>query len=180
MISAFLPITVLPGERTRSRGRRGDSRLAACVLASVLLLELAVHFLRDALLLHPLQASVLFKQASGYTMLALMLFAMGFGWLRRRPAFATRVRGLGELHQFGGLLLLLLLGLHAGRGPAGFLLLLFHAFAVACAAGALRALLGPRLGRVASTFLLAVHIGLACLVSAAALVHVYFVYAYTA
>lgn len=179
MISAFLPIAVLPGQRAR-RKARGDVRLAACVLASVLLLELAVHFLRDAMLLHPLQSSVVFKQVSGYTMAGLMLFTMVFGWLRRRPALAPRLRALNELHQFSGLLLLLLLGLHAGRGPAGFLLLLFHATAVACAAGALRALLGPRLGRAGSTFLLVLHVVPACVVSAAALVHLYFVYAYTA
>lgn len=179
MISAFLPLAGSPATRAR-RKTRGELRLAACVFVTVLLLEAALFFLRDGLVLHPLQSSTLFKQVSGYGMAGLLLFAMVFGWLRRRPALAPRLRTLNELHQFAGLLLLLLLGLHAARAPQGFLLLVFHAMAVACAAGALRALVGARIGRLASTTLLVVHIGLACIVSAAAAVHLYLVYAYTA
>jgi hypothetical protein len=137
-------------------------------------------FFPQALLLHPLQASVLFKQLSGYTMVGLMALAMGFGWLRRRPGLAVHHRTLNDLHQFGGLLILLLLALHAATRPSGFLLLMVHAVAVAQAAGCLRALLASRLGRSASTALLSLHISLSCLVSAAVLLHLYFVYAYTA
>ena len=181
MNSGFAPLT-LPGAlapRVRTR-RRADLRLAWCVLATVLLAEVALRFFPHALLLHPVQGSVLFKQLSGYTMVALMAGAMGFGWLRRRPALAVHHRLLGDIHQFGGLLLLVLLSLHVATRPSGFLLAMFHAIAIAQAAGALRALLGPRAGRRVGTTLLAVHITLSCLVCAAVLLHLYFVYAYTA
>jgi hypothetical protein len=48
------------------------------------------------------------------------------------------------------------------------------------AAGALRVVLAPLAGRRGTRALLALHIVLACGVAAAALVHLYFVYAYTA
>jgi hypothetical protein len=179
--SGFAPLT-LPGAlapRIRTR-RRPDLRLAWCVLATVLLAEAALGFFPQAMLLHPVQGTVLFKQLSGYAMVALMAGAMAFGWLRRRPSLAARHRLLGDVHQFGGLLLLLLLSLHVATRPGGFLLGLFHAIAIAQGAGALRALLGSRLGRSVSTTLLAVHITLSCLASAAVVLHLYFVYAYTA
>lgn len=179
MISAFVPLAGAEGTRAR-RKSRSDVRMGLSVLAAAVLLEIAVYFFRDALLLHPLQSSVLFKQVSGYAMVVLMAFAMLYGALRRRAALAPRVRILNELHQFGGLLVLVLLGLHAGRAPGGFLLALMHATALGLAAGALRSMFGARLGRAASTFLLLLHIALGCLVSAAAVVHLYFVYAYTA
>jgi hypothetical protein len=178
--SGFAPLT-LPGAlapRVRTR-RKADVRIASSVLAAVLLAEAALLFFPQALLLHPLQAGVLFKQLSGYAMVSLMVFAMAFGWLRRQPALAVHHRTLNDVHQFGGLLLLLLLSLHVATRPSGFLLLMFHAVAVAQAAGALRAVLGIRLGRAGSTALLALHIGLSCVVSAAVLLHLYFVYAYT-
>lgn len=180
--SGLAPLT-LPGAPALpvARQRRGpDLRLAGTVLMTVILAEAALLFFPQALLLHPMQAGVPFKQLSGYTMLALMVAAMAFGFLRRAPSLATRQALLNDLHQFGGLLLLLLLSLHAASRPSGFLLLLFHGLACALAAGALRALFGRRLGRAGSTTLLAVHISLSCLVSAAALLHLYFVYAYTA
>jgi hypothetical protein len=161
----------------RRQGRE-ELRLAWCVLATVVLLELAMHFLRDAMLLTPIQASVTFKRISGYTMLALMACAMGFGWVRRRPALAQHARTLHHLHQFGGLCLLLLLALHAGRSPSGFLLAMFHAMALGTAAGALRTVVGSRLGRAVNISLLVTHIATCCLVSGAALLHVYWIYVY--
>lgn len=181
MNSGFAPLT-LPGAlapRVRARRKTG-LRLSAVVLAAVLLVEVAVLLFPQALLLHPLQAGVLFKQVSGYTMVSLMTFAMVFGALRRRAGLAVHHRTLNDLHQFGGLLILLLLALHIATRPGGFLLLLFHAVAVAQAAGSLRALLGSRLGRSASTALLSLHISLSCLVCASVVLHLYFVYAYTA
>ena len=187
MNSGFAPLTLpgalaptTPPPATLRKRRKVDLRLAWCVLATVLLAEFALLSFPQALLLHPLQGSVLFKQVSGYAMVALVAFAMAFGWLRRRPALAVHHRLLGDVHQFGGLLVLLLVALHAAARPGGFLLLVFHAVAIAQAAGALRVLFGSKLGRRAATTLLALHITLSCLVSAAALVHLYFVYAYTA
>jgi hypothetical protein len=109
-----------------------------------------------------------------------MAAAMAFGALRRLPDFAARQRSFQGLHQFGGLLILLLLAAHAGPGASGFLRGVFHAMALAVAAGALRVVLAPLAGRRGTRALLALHIVLACGVAAAALVHLYFVYAYTA
>jgi uncharacterized membrane protein YhaH (DUF805 family) len=155
-------------------------RLAWCVVAVVVLLEVALQFFPNAMLLHPVQQSTLFKQASGYTMLTLLVFAIAFGALRRHPALAAQQRRLNDLHQLGGLLILVLLAFHVGQRPSGFLLYTFHAMAIGLGAGALRAVIGRRIGRQASTGLLVLHIGLSCLVAAAVLLHLYFVYAYTA
>jgi hypothetical protein len=179
--SGFAPLT-LPGAlapRTRTR-RKVDLRIAGSVLAAVLLVEAALLFFPHVLVLHAAQASVWFKQLSGYAMVGLLVLAMGFGALRRHAGLATRQRLLNDIHQFGGLVLLLLLALHAAGRPGGFLHGLFHALATAQGAGALRALLGTRLGRKASILLLVLHIALSCLACAAVLLHLYFVYAYTA
>jgi hypothetical protein len=150
------------------------------VLAVVLLLEAAVHFAPHALVLSPVQGTHLFKMVSGYSMFCLLAFAMGFGWLRRLPAMSGHHRLLNEIHQLAGLLILVLLASHIGQKPVGFLLVMFHAMAISLGAGALRGVLGPKIGRRGSTALLALHIGLSCLVAAAVLLHLYFVYAYTA
>lgn len=177
MISGFAPIAISSAPAVRRRPRE-ELRLAWCVLVAVVLLEFAMHFLRDAMLLTPVQASVPFKRISGYTMLTLLAFAMGFGWLRRRPALAPHARTLHEVHQFGGLCLLLLLALHVGRNPSGFLVVVFHGFALAVAAGALRSVAGRKLGRGVNLALLVTHIAGCCLLSGAALLHVYLVYVY--
>lgn len=167
--------------RARSRARAsGATGLTWCVLMVAVLLEAAVLWRPQALSWTPLQGTPVFKMASGYTMLALLAFALVFGWLRRLPAMARHHRQLNEVHQLGGLLLLVLLALHVGARPAGFLLWTFHALAIGLGAGALREVLRARIGRAASAALLTLHISFACLVGAAALLHLYFVYAYTA
>lgn len=155
-------------------------RLPWLVLGAVLVLELVAACFPAALLLHPAQSSVLFKQISGYTMLTLLTFAIAFGGLRRLPSLAKRQRELNRLHQIAGLALLLLLASHVGASPKGFLLYVFHALAFGMAAGSLRAVFGARVGARGAATLLVLHIGLACLVGAGALAHLYFIYVYTA
>jgi hypothetical protein len=180
--SAFGPLT-LParlGPRTAHRGNpRDDLRVPQCVLGLVVLVEIAVLFFPHALLLGAAQVSVWFKQASGYTMLGLMTFALTFGTLRRLPAMGKHQRKLNEIHQLAGLLLLVLMAFHMGESPRGFLLMFFHAMAAGLGAGALRVLLGRRIGRSGGIGLLATHISLSCLVCGGALLHLYMVYAYT-
>lgn len=154
--------------------------LAWSALALVLLLEVLVLFAPQGLLLHGWQQGRWAKAGSGYAMVALLVFAMAFGWLRRLPALAPRLRRLNELHHAAGLLLLLLLACHAAARPQGFVLLAFHAMTVGQGAGALRALLGARAGRQGGTVLLMLHVALGCLACGAALLHLWFVYAYTA
>ena len=185
MSAVLAPDSAFPTHRARPRAVRApararDPRLAACVLLVVVLLEVALRFYPDALQLHPFQKTVLFKQISGYSMLALMAFAMTFGWLRRRPALARHHARLNEVHQVSGLLLLALLGFHLGHTPVGFLHYMFQALALSVAAGALRAILGRRIGARGGQALLVVHIAGSCLLAAGALVHLYLVYAYTA
>lgn len=177
---------LLPGGAVRTRrvagrpARRPVAWLPLFVLLIVILLEAAAMLRPQALQLHPAQNSVLFKQVSGYSMLALMAFAIAFGWLRRLPALARQQARLKEAHLVSGLLILALLALHLVNVPLGYLSVVFHAMALAIAAGALRSVLGPRLGPKACVVLLVSHIGLSCAVVAAGLVHVYLVYAYTA
>jgi hypothetical protein len=194
MTSGFVPLAgpgLAPAPASATRSRRASRRAGAakaaegralhvCVLAFAVLVELALAAFPQALLLAPWQASAGFRMASGYPMLALLAFSVAFGWLRRRPTLARSHRRLSEVHQLGGLVLLVLLALHAGGRPAGFLLYTLHAMSVALAAGAIRGALGPRLGRRGSLVLLTLHISLACVLAVAALVHLYFVYAYTA
>jgi hypothetical protein len=179
MTSGFVPLALPHAERVRLKPR-DDLRVAWCVLAAVLLIEGVARFQPDVLALGPFQVRTWFRQVTGYTMLALMVAAMAFGALRRLPAVAARQRTFHGLHQFGGLLVLVLLASHAGPGASGFLLGVFHTMALAAATGGLRVVLGPLIGRRGTKALLAVHIGLSCLVAAAALVHLYLVYAYTA
>lgn len=164
----------------RSHRAAESTAVAWFALAAVLVLELALALLPQGLQLSPLQATPLFKQLTGYTLVTLMVLAMFFGRVRRWGPLARRRSLASDLHQLGGVLILLLLGAHVGQHPSGFLLYLFHCMAYAVAAGAVRPVLARRIGREASTALLAVHISLSCLVAAAALVHLYFVYAYTA
>lgn len=185
MISAFAPLLPARAGRTarparRVRAKAADTRsLAWCVLLFTLLLQAALALYPAALKLGAIQSSDAFKIASGYTMLALLAFAIGFGALRRLPVLAPHVRRLHELHQVAGLAILVLLALHVGQRPTGFLLGTFHAMALGVACGALRNLAGMRMGRRVSAGLLGVHIAASCLVAAAALLHLYFVYAYT-
>lgn len=194
MTSHFVPFEPLrsPPARTRKprariaapartvRRRTNAPTLAWCVLVTIVVLEVALLGFGQRLQVSPLQGTVLFRQLTGYAMLTLMALAFAFGALRRLPALASRVTLLNDVHQFAGLLLLMLLAFHIGEAPRGFLLYTFHALAVGLAAGALRAVGGRSLGRGLATFLLSVHISVSCLLAAGALVHLYFVYAYTA
>ena len=174
----------VPRQRSRSRAPRMCSAEAGplvwCMLALAMLTEGLVLLAPRALLLGPWQVGSAFKMASGYPMFGLLAFAMAFGWLRRKPALASRHGTLGALHHWTGLSLLVLLAAHAAGRPAGFLQFTFHAMAVGQGAGAIRILFGPRMGRSACALLLTLHISLACLVFSAALLHLYLVYVYTA
>ncbi|HEX7889274.1 MAG TPA: hypothetical protein VF522_07955 [Ramlibacter sp.] len=166
-----------PATRVR---RASQARLGGCVLVTVLLLEAALLFFPERLLLDPMQAAHWAKQLTGYAMVTLMVLAMVFGPLRRAPAMARHQAWLNECHQFSGLLLLLLLAFHMGRAPSGFLQYTFHVLAAGVAAGALRSVLGTKASRALARTLLVAHISLSCLVAAGAMLHLYLVYAYTA
>ena len=183
--SGLAPLTPQPARTRPARARTRVATptraqpLAWCVLLVAILLEVAVLWRPQALLLGPVQNTVWFKTVTGYTMVALLAFAIAFGWVRRLPAMARQHRKLNEVHQLVGLAILVLLAFHGAGRPSGFLLDLLHAMAVGLAAGALRSLLGARVGRGASLALLMLHISLCFLVCAAALLHLWFVIAYT-
>jgi hypothetical protein len=179
MTSYFVPSGFTGRAPVHSKARNA-ARLPWCVLLVVVVLEGTAAFSPHALLVHPVQNSVGFRQLTGYTMVALLASALVFGWLRRLPVVASQHRQLNHFHQLGGLVILLLLASHAAQAPTGFLLLMFHATAVGLGAGALRAVLGPAAAPAVRAFLLATHIGLSFLLGAGVLVHLYLVYAYTA
>jgi len=198
--SAAMPLqglTLPPGTRSEPRARprakarprraararstaSASPRLAWCGLLLVVVLEVALLFFPQALRVSPVQATPLFKQFSGYSMCALLAFALGSGWLRRLPVMAGWLRVLGVLHQACGIVILLLLGSHMGQAPSGFLACVFHGMACSVAAGGLRTVLATRAGRRVATGLLALHISMSCLVAAGAVLHLYFVYVYAA
>jgi hypothetical protein len=193
MSSGFVPLAgpvlaPVPARPARTRRTRAVAKtrpahaqpLAWCVLLIAVLIEAALQWRPQALLLHPVQATVLFKTVTGYATLSLLAFAIAFGWIRRWPAMAGRGRRLRELHELAGLAILVMLSLHAAGRPAGFLLYLLHAMAIGLAAGALRAVGGTRLRREVAAGLLVLHISLSFLVCAAALLHIWFVISYTA
>ena len=177
---------LLPGGAVRARSApvrrspRALPLLPACVLVVIVLLEAVLLARPQALLLHPFQQAVPFKQVSGYAMLVLLAFTMAFGVLRRHPALAGHQARLKEWHQVAGLLLVVVLAFHSAQAPVGFLRFALHILALATALGAARSLLGPRAGPRGSMLLLAGHIGLSCVVLASVLVHLWLVYAYTA
>lgn len=181
MSAIFLPGSSIPvGRAPVRRAAQRLPFLPACVLALAVALLATAWLAPSALRQHPAQATVLFKQLTGYAMLALLAFCMVLGALRRRPAFAAHHAAVGRLHQAAGLLLLLLLAAHLGQVPRGFLGGMLVVLLVATAAGALRALLGSRAPARLARVLLVVHVVLSCLVTGAVLVHLYLVYAYTA
>lgn len=180
MSAIFAPGSSIPvGRAPVRRPTRRLPLLPACVLGLVLGLLATAWVAPDVLRQHPVQATVLFKQLTGYAMLALLIFCMALGVLRRRPLLARHQATVARLHQAAGLLLLLLLASHLGQVPRGFLAAVLVALLAATAAGALRALLGSRAPARLGRALLAVHVGLSCLGVAAVLVHLYLVYAYT-
>lgn len=178
---------LLPRERVMARSRpvkasraRRGNLLAACVLVLVVVLEAAVMWRPELLLVHRLQAQWFSRQASGYCMLAVMLVAVVCGWLRRQPGSGPRARWLAQGHQVAGLVLLVLLAWHVGQRPSGFLLAQWHLLCAAAAAAAARPWVGAWLGVRASTALLVVHIAGSCCAVATALVHVWLVVCYIA
>jgi cytochrome b len=126
------------------------------------------------------QSAVLFKQATGYLLLALFAFLACYGWWRRQGApFATKLRP-AALHHWAGVAAAAGLLAHMGNRPAGMLLALLGLAALATISGAVRTHLGPKASAAVSKTLLLTHMVSATLAFGLSLAHVYFVYIYTA
>lgn len=127
-----------------------------------------------------MQRQVGIKQFSGYLLLLMLLFLMAFVGLRRMPAHAQEwVTRLKAWHHAVGLMGLPLLAIHIGRWPRGYLAALMVCLCVAIASGSLRSVMSRHLTPTGVKILLALHVLSASLASAAVLMHVYQVLAYS-
>ncbi len=121
-----------------------------------------------------------YKQITGYTLVGLLSFDLSLALIRRRLMRGSSLRALQLAHRVLGLTMLALLVLHAGFAHAGFLHATFAVTMLVVVAGALLNLLpSHRLGTWGQ-WTTALHIGAGCLLAALAVMHLYFVYSYTA
>lgn len=127
-----------------------------------------------------LQTRTGYKQFTGYLLLALMSFLMALLAIKRRLKTSHAMMDLLTYHQVAGLVVLALLALHGGFGLQGFLGGLSWLMIMVGLVGVLlikpaQALRTPR----AKSMTVGAHIVLAFIAYALALVHVYFVWAYS-
>ena len=161
---------VLPSKATSVK--LGSGLLALC---TVLLLtgytpDFLTHF----------QTSIGYKQVTGYLLLILMSFLIALLAIKRRLKTTQAMVQLLGYHQVAGLIMLGVLALHAGFSLQGYLGLLSWLIAAMALIGVLlikpiKALQRPREKSIA----VSVHIALAFIAYATALVHIYFVWAYS-
>lgn len=166
--------------------RRGGPYQTTLALASWSALAL-VAIACIALLLRPqwsdlvaLQRIEAYKQVTGYTLVAALAFDLSLALIKPRLASAWALRALQITHRVLGLSMLVLLVLHAGFVHQGYLTVTFLVTMLVVIAGALLNLLpGHRLGTWGQ-WTTALHIAAGCLLGALAVMHLYFVFAYTA
>lgn len=123
-----------------------------------------------------LQRLEIYKQLTGYILVFLLGFDLLFAVIKRLLIGAKSQRPLQLMHRTFGLAMLGMLVLHAGFSHQGFLHATFVVTMVVVVAGALMNVFPSH--KVASWGQLTtvLHIGAGCLLSALALMHLYFVY----
>lgn len=128
--------------------------------------------------LFALQQLQAYKQITGYTLVGLLSFDLSLALIKRRLVRGSSLRALQLAHRILGLMMLVLLVLHAGFAHAGFLHATFAVTMLVVVAGALLNLLPSRHLGSWGQWTTALHIGAGCLLAALALMHLYFVYRY--
>lgn len=125
-----------------------------------------------------LQRLHIYKLVTGYVLVGLLSFDLSLALIKRRLVRSASLRVLQISHRVLGLMMLMLLVLHAGFAHEGFLHATFGVTMLVVVAGALLNLLPSH--RLASwgQWTTALHIGAGCLLAALALMHLYFVYRY--
>lgn len=124
------------------------------------------------------QRSKAYKEVTGYALFALML---SMWWISLAPKLlvsSTNLKISKLVHQWCGVLILLLILFHASFAKVGFLSGFTFLLIVgsACAA-AYRWINGPRTSKI-HNYLLGAHIGIAVIISSMSLLHMYFIFAY--
>jgi hypothetical protein len=149
-------------------------------LAGVLLaLEALLFFVQprwDAVLRWQLDGS--FKTITGYVLLATMALMWAPVWVRKHLQQAHHLEILKLVHQWMGVLVLLVFLLHANLARSGYLAVLSLVLLAGSGLGTVLGwlqLTGRANGR---RWLMAAHIALGAVVSGFSLLHLYFVYAY--
>lgn len=128
--------------------------------------------------LFALQQLQAYKQITGYTLVGLLSFDLSLALIKRRLVRGSSLRALQLAHRILGLMMLVLLVLHAGFAHAGFLHATFAVTMLVVVAGALLNLLPSRHLGSWGQWTTALHIGAGCLLAALAVMHLYFVYRY--
>ncbi len=128
--------------------------------------------------LFALQQLQAYKQITGYTLVGLLSFDLSLALIKRRLVRGSSLRALQLAHRILGLMMLVLLVLHAGFAHAGFLHATFAVTMLVVVAGALLNLLPSHHLGSWGQWTTALHIGAGCLLAALAVMHLYFVYRY--
>lgn len=128
--------------------------------------------------LFALQQLQAYKQITGYTLVGLLSFDLSLALIKRRLVRGSSLRALQLAHRILGLMMLVLLVLHAGFAHAGFLHATFAVTMLVVVAGALLNLLPSHHLGSWGQWTTALHIGAGCLLAALAMMHLYFVYRY--
>ena len=166
--------------------RRGGAYQATLALASwsaLALVALACIALSMRLQwsdLLALQRIGTYKQVTGYALVAALGFDLSLALIKRRLTSALALRALQIAHRVLGLSMLVLLVLHAGFVHQGYLTATFLVTMLVVVAGALLNLLPGRRLATWGQWTTALHIAAGCVLGALALMHLYFVFAYTA
>lgn len=125
------------------------------------------------------QNSKTYKEYTGYTLFVLTLIMW---WMPLAPKVfdSTEYMKFSKLlHQWCGILILLLVLFHASFLKVGFLAGFTFLLLVGAVCGAAyRLIKGPRTTKI-HTCLLGAHIGIAVAISCMSLLHMYFIFAYT-
>jgi hypothetical protein len=125
-----------------------------------------------------LQRLETYKQLTGYVLIALLVFGLSLSLFKRWLDGPRALRALQLTHRALGLFMLAGLVAHAGFAHAGFLRATFVLTLVLVVAGGVPNLLTSRSLAKWGQWSTALHISIACIVTALALVHVYFATAY--
>jgi uncharacterized membrane protein len=125
------------------------------------------------------QRNKAYKVSTGYALFALML---SMWWISMAPKLFVAANNLKIsklLHQWCGVLILLLIMFHASFSKVGYLSgFTFLLLVGAVCAVAYRWIKGPRTTKM-HTYLIGAHIGIAVVISSMSLMHMYFIFAYT-
>jgi methionine sulfoxide reductase heme-binding subunit len=119
-----------------------------------------------------------YKQWTGYILVVVLGFDVSLALIKRRLRQGGALRGLQIAHRSMGVLMLVLLVLHAGFTHQGFLSFAFMVMLLVVVAGAALNTLPGRFMGFLGPWAISIHIAAAVLLAALAVLHLWFVFRY--